>query len=246
MDSLYGKLNGYNHGLTNRRLKSINGFTEIKITNDCSKTDYCLRCCPNFRDEKDWYDWCHINWGDEYGMLPSQILVLLDFKTMIFEECNYEASVEINIRHNVIDYDIGAIVHSAKSNFSDNLTNKCYQRYAATRQIGENNWIKNTTEMSSHGMTINRLCTFWKMESTYQLIDVESISGSAAVYVDSFQCNINNRSCPGTSTTIYVIDAQRTWHLRFLDYESEELKHEASLKCDDTIEEGNIRYPYEG
>ena len=100
--------------------------------------------------------------------------------------------------------------------------------------------------MSSHGMTINRLCTFWKMESTYQLIDVESISGSAAVYVDSFQCNIKNQSCHGTSTTIYVIDAQRTWHLRFLDYESEELKHEASLKCDDTIEEGNIRYPYEG
>ena len=53
------------------------------------------------------------------------------------------------------------------------------------------------------------------MESIYQLIDVESISGPAAVYVDSSQHNVNNPNKPGLSKTIYAIDAQNKWHLRF-------------------------------
>ena len=117
-------LNGYNHGFTNRRLKSINGFTEINLTDGSNNSNYCLRCCPNFRSDKDWYDWCHVNWGDEYGIIPAQILIFINFKTMTFEECHYDTTIGMNIKHDIIDYDIGAIVHSANSNYSDGLENK--------------------------------------------------------------------------------------------------------------------------
>ena len=165
---------------------------------------------------------------------------------MTFEECHCDAIIGMNIQHEIINYNIGAIVHSAKSNFVEGIECKCYQRFSATRHIGENNWIKNTTEDSTHGMTINRLCTFWKMETIYQIIDVESILGPAAVYVDSAQYHEKNHICPGFSLTIYAIDAQSKWHLRFLDYENDNLKQQASLKRDENIEKGSIRYPYEG
>ena len=107
LSSLYGKLSGYNHGITNRRLKSIHGFTEIKIQNECNnKLLYCLRCCPNFRSTKDWYDWCNVNWGDDYGILPCQILLFLDFTTMKFEEYQSDDNIEMNIQHKDIEYNI--------------------------------------------------------------------------------------------------------------------------------------------
>ena len=166
---------------------------------------------------------------------------------MKFDEFNCDENIAMNIQHEIIGYNIGAIVHSVSSTISNsNDDNKRYQRYSATRQVGENSWIKNTTNSFSHGATINRLCSFWIMEDMYQLIDIESIEGPAAVYVDSNKHEVNNKNYPGMSCTIYSIDIQSKWHLRFLDYDSEELKLEASCKRDDNFEEEDIRFPYEG
>ena len=56
LDGLFVKFNGYNHGKIGERIKSINGFTELR------KDTNIIRSCPNYRNDKNWFDWVTVNW----------------------------------------------------------------------------------------------------------------------------------------------------------------------------------------
>ena len=50
LDALFVKFKGYNHGKIGERIKSINGFTELR------KDSNIICACPNYRNDKNWFD----------------------------------------------------------------------------------------------------------------------------------------------------------------------------------------------
>ena len=50
LDSLFVKFNRYNYRKILERIKSINGFTELR------KESNIIRACPNYRNKKNWFD----------------------------------------------------------------------------------------------------------------------------------------------------------------------------------------------
>ena len=107
LDALFVKFNGYNHGKIGERIKSINGFTELR------KDSNIICACPNYRNDKNWFDWVTVNWED-YGLLEAQCLLFLDFSTIIMESYDINTSqVEgIDKEHTTLTVGKAALVHS--------------------------------------------------------------------------------------------------------------------------------------
>ena len=85
LPSLYSKLKGFNGGKVGFRIKTIMCFTETKLIDE-SNNEFMVRACPNYRKERDWFDWALVDWGaDKYGKLEAQILLLLDMISVVYE-----------------------------------------------------------------------------------------------------------------------------------------------------------------
>ena len=50
LDTLFVKFTGYNHRKIRERVKSIDGFTELR------KDGNIICACPNYRNDKNWFD----------------------------------------------------------------------------------------------------------------------------------------------------------------------------------------------
>ena len=223
--SLYSKLNNYNHGHVGKRIKSISGFTERRIINNNSDS-VILRACPNYRSGLDWFDWATIDWGEEEGFLEAHLLMFLNMKSMKFDDYLDEDNVE---PHDVIDHDVCVLIHSIASN-----------SISSSRQPAKATEVLYNPERGP----ISKLCKFCKMEETYQLIDIECITGECFVLIDELNDD-RSKSKIGNAKSVITVSRRRSWHLSFLDYNSQAMLDEAALRTDDNIEEDDVRFMYE-
>ena len=229
LDSVYEKLSYYNGGRQHRRIKSVCGFTEYTKTCEVETAvlqtklfkKLVFRACPNYRGEKDWFDWAVVEWnlsnvsGDsEISFLESQLLMFIDFTTIEFEESTNEKT---DVAHDIIDFQFGVFVHSIS--VEEGHTKFCrFQSSIATK---------------------------YSMEKCYQMINVESIVGASFVLTDKVMDGYNERF-PGTSSDIIVLSDRQSWSKHFLDYNDEALKSKAATICDPEISITSSRFPYEG
>ena len=230
LQSIFDKLNGYNQNQPGRRIKKISGFTELYLKPN--EQLFQLRCCPCYRNGPDWYDWCNVDWGDDVGILPCQILLFLDFNSIQFE---VNSEVCMNVSHPAFEYNLGVLIHNVKA------SKPIHERYASMRKGTNDKWIENNTKDARYGMTVSRLASFWSMEDTYQLIDVESIVDTCGVYIDKYKPQTYN-SEPGKAESVFVLSSKKEWHLHFVDYEDNNLKKEAEKRTDTIHDRNTKRY----
>lgn len=130
LESIVAKLSWLNDGDITKRIKSINGATEVNLPSnrEQSKRSF-VRAHPDYREIGLWMDWVDIRWELEeddghYVKIPAQVLMILDFNSIVYEEipqttCGLFANVSTG---NMIDTSdehrvgIRVLVHSAADN----------------------------------------------------------------------------------------------------------------------------------
>jgi hypothetical protein len=127
LNSIKEKLAWFNNGINTQRLVSISGYTEIRCPPTKDKLQRKrIRANPDYRGNGLWTDWVNVSWALEEGVnvtLPAQVLMILDFDSVIFED------IPINIRgqfpfllneENIMEHDVRQgvqlLVHSASEN----------------------------------------------------------------------------------------------------------------------------------
>ncbi len=258
-ESLYKHLKGYNHGQAGRRIKSVEGFTELKVLS-CSVDDHCnshvidnpgshtsssnvlIRACPRFRKETDWFDWATFEWEnnndnvEEDGAkdeLVAQVLMFLDFSTMTFEEFSIDDHEQQEEAHDLILIDqYAAYIHSTKD--LGRQSNRCATGMAQGRGRHPRG-------------PLSKIVRWSDMEETYQLIDVSCLNSTAFVIDNTSPTNEENSSpCCGSSKKVISIVKQSLWYLQFIDYESEDLINKANnMEINDDVDDIE-RVPFEG
>ena len=233
LDAIYTKFKGYNHGIVGKRLKSINGFTEYKLTNEeVDEFGTIIRACPNYRNEKHWFDWVQTNWDGE-GLLEGQCLLFLDFNSIEMERVDnnvieYEGG---NEAHTPLAYGNAVLIHSTRLDESPSFQRPCCQK-------------SNTTVEEANFVT-NRLLKFLKMETTYQIIEVDNIHRSSFVIPYEYN-NINETYLPGCAKSVMVMMPMVNWHKLFIDYSNKTILDDGSKRVDNDIDNLDERYPFEG
>lgn len=92
LQSIAKKLSWYNSSMSSRRIAQIQGSTEVQIPYSSDKTDRkFVRSHPDFRGTGLWLDWVDVCWesGDRDArpaMLPAQVLMILDFDSIEYED----------------------------------------------------------------------------------------------------------------------------------------------------------------
>ena len=232
LDAVYQKFKGYNHGQVGKQIKSICGFTEFKIKK--KGINNIIRACPEYRNDKHWFDWATFQWED-YGLLQGQCLLFLDFNTIEFttNESQTMTSNEIlnNIPHEKIANGIGVLVHSISSNAEINNQRPCEK--------------KSETNVKEANIIHVRLVSFAEMENTYQLIDVDTLVNQA--YVIPYKHRSKEETyLPGCTDKVIILKEQKCWIKYFIDYDDENLKEDGKSRIDVDIVESDERYPFEG
>ena len=226
LDSVYNKLSHYNGGVVGRRITSVSGFTEYSTTTSLekpvSKEPYeekiVFRACPNYRGEKDWFDWAVVKWEenditDPFSFLEAQILLFVDFTTIEYEQ----TTKNNDHRHDTIDYDTGAFIHS----------------------------VNKKVPRSFFSGYCSKIAHQAKMEDVYQLVNIHSITDTAFVLIDKTREGYDSRK-PGTSSNVIVLTERNQWAKEFIDYDDDILKEEASKISNNKIPVNSKRFPYEG
>ena len=219
-------MSNYNHGRVGKRIVTISGFTEYKIVKDESNDIIICRACPTYRCGLDWFDWATIDWEEESCLLPAQLLIFLDMNTLEFENCIDEDNIE---PHDIIEHEMCVLIHSVANNSSS------YSR--APAKINE-------SLLNHERGPISKLSKFCDMEDSYQLINIECVTGECFVLIDSLNGNVS-KSKVGNVKSVITVTSQKLWHLSFIDYNSQALLDVAARRVDDTIEENDKRYMYE-
>ena len=227
LDSVYNKLSHYNGGVVGRRITSVAGFTEYSTTTSLekpvSKEPYeekiVFRACPNYRGEKDWFDWAVVKWEendttDPFSFLEAQILLFVDFTTIEYE---HQTTGNNDHQHDTIDYDTGAFIHSVNKN----VPRSFFSGYCS------------------------KIAHQAKMEDVYQLVNIHSITDTAFVLIDKTREGYDSRK-PGTSSDVIVLTERNQWAKEFIDYDDNTLKEEASKISNNEIPANSKRFPYEG
>ena len=235
LNSLFQKMKGYNHGEVHQRITSIECHTEWKGLVTEQNPNQLFRACPKYRNENDWYDWALMTW-EGFGILPAQLLLFLDVKSMKFED------IVCHRRHNkVTAKNTLVLVHSATRD------GRKGRRAAPIK-------VKRTGAeiRSSFQGPVTRISTFYTMEDSYQLVDVDNIQDCAFVVVDSSGIVEDNEGnhitdyLPGNAKEIIYVEPMYKWTKYFLDHDSHELIDEGKKRRDETISEDDERFPYEG
>ena len=194
--------------------------TTTSLEKPVSKEPYVERivfhACPNFRGEKDWFDWAVVKWEendipDTFSFLEAQVLLFVDFTTI-----KYETTDDKHL-HEVIAYDTGAFIHSVNKNIPRSL-------------------------FSGYRSKIAHLA---KMEEVYQLVDIHSITDTAFVLINKTREGYDAQK-PGTSSEVIVLTERNQWSKHFIDYDDDNLKEEASKISNIEIPVNSKRFPYEG
>jgi hypothetical protein len=228
LQALYTKLESYNHGIPGRQLSSVEGFTEFKHA--YGSENVIFRVCPEYRSGLHWFDWAVLNWGESYGNLPAQLLIFIDVNTMKFEELINAQNID-HEPHVVLPHHLMVLVHSIAADASRR------QRKPALCEIANSRSV-------DHGPIV-KCSSFSEMENSYQLVGCDTIVKQVFVLVDEARPGADLR-VPGSAKNVIVVKNWDDWHLSFLDYNSQSLLDDASLRVDNDISDNSARYAYEG
>ena len=231
LKALFNKLQGYNHGIQTRRIKSIQGFTEY-VDHDDNTITY--RACPEYRSEYDWFDWAVFDWGDEEGRLEGQLLVLLNMETMIFETFSESIITGITIHNELLEPNVYTCKQMVLIHSVSNAGNNSRQPALQQRRLINNE--------EGPMCSLGRFCN---METNYQLVDVQTIAGPTFVIPDEVIIE-SPYVIPGNCKSIIVIKLKAHWYLSFLNYDSQELLESVENLVDDEIDINDITFPFEG
>jgi hypothetical protein len=137
LQSIAAKLAWFSNGLRNRRIVYIGGSTEIHGTKskEGTKQKTCVRAHPDYRETGLWMDWIDVCWeaendGEEPSILPAQVLMILDFDSVVYEDIPQSILDLFPLLTETTDDDslgekrsgIHLLVHSAGSAVDDNST----------------------------------------------------------------------------------------------------------------------------
>ena len=211
-----------------KRLKSIHGFTEYKLT--IKNVHRIIRCCPTFRSNKDWYDWVIAKW-DKDGLLEGQCLLFLDFKKIVMEDfdmADYNYTGMYN-EHEQFAKSEAVLIHSVK--YHEDYT---YDRQSVSQKKSD----------SCKTRICNRLVQFKDMEDTYQIISVDNIYDTTFVIPIEYK-NLNESYLIGCASKVMVLSKSNLWSKLFVDYESEDLIKEAEQRKNEEILDNDERSPFE-
>ena len=227
LQAVFNKFKWYNHGQRNYRINSVQSFTEF-IVESKDKKYFLIRTCPNFRSEKDWFDWAIVEWGNEpedndNKFIEAQMLIFLDFSTMKLEKCHDKEDDRNMIPHDKVKFKQCAFIHSCTDTVTISKRRQC--------------------SSVSQGYITNKLCSFKSMENNYQVVDIDSITKPCTVIIDKSK-GIEDTFIPGLADKIFVLENENTWHLHFIDYNNKDLMRTASNRVDNTIEIDNNRSNY--
>jgi hypothetical protein len=131
LQSITAKLSWLNNGEINRRIKTIEGSTELHLPIVGETVNRsCVRAHPDYRETGLWMDWVDICWesedlDDDGIIIPAQVLMILDFDSIIFEKIPHTIAhlIPTNIsahRNDMIEEQrngIHLLVHSAADNY---------------------------------------------------------------------------------------------------------------------------------
>ena len=233
LDGLFHKFQGYNHGIVGERIKSIQGFTELK------KDSNIIRACPSYRGEKNWFDWVSVNWED-YGLLEAQCLLFIDFSTIYME--TYEINTNLihgsDKQHKPLALGRACLVHSIQQEDKPS-----FERKAMKKSRPKGNTNTNTDSEIYNVKT--RLVKYSSMEDTYQIIDVENIHCTSFVIPYEHR-NENETYLEGCAKTVMVVTSMSLWHKLFIDYYDPKVIEEANNREDKDISINDERYAFEG
>ncbi len=230
LSSFFHKLKGYNHGQVGKRIKSVECFTEYRCS---ANSDIVFRCCPKFQNSGDWFDWGIIDWVGE-GLLEAQLLLMVDMKTMVFEDYD---SPHTNTPHDIISFEKGCLVHSVLKE-SGSKQREPANVFGTTERQRQQQGIANVLG------PVTRIVKFYAMERPYNFIDIQTISLPCFVVSDKFRENTNIHE-PGNATHVYSVLNKNSWSNFFIDYSSEDELNQASTQVNDDLQEEDVRYRYE-
>ena len=193
LQAVFNKFKWYNHGQRNYRINSIQLFTEF-IVESKDKKSFLIRTCPNYRSEKDWFDWAIVEWGDEpedndNKFIEAQMLIFLDFSTMKLEKCHDKEDDRNMIPHDKVKFKQCAFIHSCTDTVTISKRRQC--------------------SSVSQGYITNKLCSFKSMEHNYQVVDIDSITKPCTEIIDKSK-GIKDTFIPGLTDKIFVLENKKS------------------------------------
>jgi len=171
LQSVTQKLAWLNNGDCTRRMASINGYTELHLLPKHIDTERSIvRAHPDYRGKGFWFDWVSIQWENEEKYdralsIPAQVLMILDFDSIVYEPLPHEIVECYPILRtkgmDILNHSrtgIHILVHSASENTEESCTSIAH-RYV--------------------------------MEPFFQMIEMQNIEGNVFVCRDppSSDCN---------------------------------------------------------
>jgi hypothetical protein len=140
LDSITDKLAWFNNGVNTRRIISICGHTEIRCPPSQDKLQRkCIRANPDYRGNGLWTDWVNVSWAveqDENMILPAQVLMILDFDSVEFEDIPIQIQEHFPVLlgdHATMNHDrrhgIQLLVHSASENVEEDYEFSIIKRF---------------------------------------------------------------------------------------------------------------------
>jgi hypothetical protein len=97
LDAIIEKLSWFNNSEPGIRIKSIHGATEVELLSQPKEEQRSfIRAHPDFRQTGLWFDWVNVQWETEPPsnrdiLIPAQVLMLLDFDTIVYEDIFWDA-----------------------------------------------------------------------------------------------------------------------------------------------------------
>ena len=215
--AIFEKLNYYNGGKSGRKIHSIVGHTEMNLLDDEGNRDI-IRACPTFRSSKHWHDWINIQWetDNEPNILPSQILMMLDAKSINYVASNHDkcATDHERIAHRKI-----AFVHSSNGNR-----------------------VSKTMPLDGGGGYTSSIASWLTMETHFQMVDIDTFHSKCFVIVDLIEKE-NNYQNIGLAKRVISLIPKKEWSNKFIDYSSN--ANQTSSIVDDTITDYDLKF-FEG
>ena len=211
---------------------AVECWTEYtRFDRDDSTKKYLFRTCPNYRKDRDWFDWALVDWGGDENKIPTHLLAFLDLT-------NLPVDFHLDISGYAIN---GPGIYAVVERFITTAT-EVWTWPSSTIDMDF------VTDMLLHGTLITGVDGL----SQLFLIDLDSIVDVCAV-VPNLQPNLNQKIVgqPQLKRTKnyqplggwFMLRPRSIWGLDFLDFIREEYHTRPRWLPEETEEEEKEEAP---
>ena len=193
-----------------KEMKDFQTSFSIQLFNRVKWKGENFRCATSYHgQENSWFDWVNIDWGHDFGVLPAKLMAIFDGESIIRQLINkfvtskeYRTideciSKQNELRESFPSSKMWCLVHSASSTIANKAT------------------------------FVSKLSTLRTMESSLQIVGLESIDGGAFVLENTNWLQINTNEKKGLwkerllqttcSYDIIVLHNREEWAHKFMD-----------------------------